>query len=61
MDVVGHDNETASEPTVARRAVKKECSETLESVIVVEDTGAALHAYRQEIGNVPIAIRPNAV
>jgi hypothetical protein len=61
MDVVGHGDETAPVPTVARRAIEKECNETVKGRFVVQNVGAAIHAYRQEIRNVPVEIRPNAM
>jgi hypothetical protein len=59
MKVVGHDDESASKPTVAGRAIEKERCEALECVFIVEDAGAAFDAYRQEVGNVSVAVGPD--
>jgi hypothetical protein len=57
--VVGHDNETASEPTVSCRAVEKECSQTFECGFVVQNVRVTIHAQREEVGDVAVAIRPD--
>ena len=61
MDVIRHDDETASEPMVTLRAVEQKRDEALECFLVVEDAGAAINAWRQQIGNVSVAIRPYAM
>ena len=61
MDMIGHHNEAASEPTVTRWAVEQERSDSSEGLDVVEDTGAAIHAQSQKVGNIAIAIWPNAM
>jgi hypothetical protein len=61
MNVIGHHDEAASEPTVTCRAVEEERNQSLERRFGVEDAGASSYTYRQEIGDVPIAIRPDAM
>jgi hypothetical protein len=61
MNMIGHDDEAASEPMVTSRAVKQEGDETLERFVVVQHPGTAFHAYRQEVGNIAIAIWPDVV
>jgi hypothetical protein len=61
MDVIGYDDEAASEPMIPLRAVEQEGNEAFESGLVVQDVRAAIHTHRQEIGNVSIAIRPDAL
>ena len=61
VNVVGHDDETASEPMMPLWAVEQERNEPLERVFVVQDTGTAIHAHPQEIRNIPLAIRPDAM
>jgi hypothetical protein len=59
--VIRHDNKTAAKPTVAHRTVEQERNELLEDIFVVEHTSPALHANRQQIRNIAIAIRPEAM
>ena len=61
MNVVGHNDEAASQPTAARRAIEQERNEALIGGFVVQDVRATFHTRRQEIRNVPIAIRPDAM
>jgi hypothetical protein len=61
VKVVGHDDETAAEPTVTLWAVEQEGNETLEGVLIVEHAGAAIHAYRQQVGDISVMVRPDTV
>jgi hypothetical protein len=45
MNMVGHNDEAASEPTVTPRAVEKEGNEPVKGGFVVEDICAAIDAY----------------
>ena len=61
MNVVGHDDEATTRPTIKLRAVEQERNETLERDFVIENMHPAIHARRQEIRNIPITIRPDAM
>jgi hypothetical protein len=59
--MVRHDDETAAKPTVPLGAVEEKGNEALEGFLVIQDASAAIHAYRQKVGNVAIAVRPDAM
>jgi hypothetical protein len=61
VDVVGHDDKAATEPVVTLRAVEQKCDEPLEGVLVIEHTGAAIHARRQQVGDVSVTVRPDTM
>ena len=61
MKVIGHDDETASEPMITRLAIKEKRNEAFENGVVVKDAVPAIYANCQEIGNVSVAVRPNSV
>ncbi|MGA2662657.1 MAG: hypothetical protein ABSH34_34690, partial [Verrucomicrobiota bacterium] len=61
MNVVGHNDETAAEPTVTLWAVEQEACEALKSDFIVEHPAAAIHAHRQQIRDVAVPVRPNAM
>jgi hypothetical protein len=46
---------------VTHGAVEEERDETFEGGFVVEDAGTTIHAYRQEIRDVSVAVRPHAM
>jgi hypothetical protein len=59
MKMIRHHHETPGKPTITGWAVQEKCNETLKRGLVVEDAGAALHAERQQIRNVPVAVEPH--
>ncbi|HSU56967.1 MAG TPA: hypothetical protein VLT36_23190 [Candidatus Dormibacteraeota bacterium] len=61
MDVVGHDDEAAAEPTVAGGRIEEEGDEAFKGGFVVEDATATVHAGSEEIGDVAVAIGPDTV
>ena len=61
VNVVGHDDEPASEPVVAGGAVEQKCNKTFKGRFVIEDADAAINAGSQEVRDVAVAIGPNAV
>jgi hypothetical protein len=61
MKVIRHDHEAASAPTVTLRAVEEKTYQALESALVVQHADAAIHAERQQVGDVAITVRPDAV
>jgi hypothetical protein len=61
VKVVGHDDETAAEPTVTLWVVEQEGNETLEVVLIVEHARPAVHANGQQVGDVSIAVRPDTM
>ena len=61
MNVVGHYNETASEPAIARWAVEEKRNEALKGFIVGKNASAVIDAQRQKIGNIAITIRPDTM
>jgi hypothetical protein len=61
VNVIGHHDETTAKPMVALRAVEQERDETLEGVLVVEHTDAAVHANGQQVGDVSVTVRPDTM
>ena len=61
VDVVGHEDEATAVPMIASRAVEQEGDETLEGVLVIEHAGAAIHANRQQVGDVSVAVGPDTM
>jgi hypothetical protein len=61
VNVIGHDDKAATEPMVPLRAVEQERNEPLEGVLIVEHAGAAIHAYRQQVGDISVMVRPDTV
>ena len=65
VNVVGHDDEAATEPTVTRRVVEEERNQSLKCGFVVEDAPTTIHANRQERTNRllanPLAEETNAL
>jgi hypothetical protein len=61
MNVVGHNDETAAEPTVALWAIQQEAYEPLKSDFIVQRPAATIHAHRQQIRDVAIPVRPDAM
>ena len=46
---------------VTLRAVEEERNESFKRNFIVQNAGAAINAWRQQIGNVSVAIRPYAM
>jgi hypothetical protein len=61
MNVVGHNDEAAAEPTVASWAIEQEACEPLKSDFIVQHPAAAIHAHRQQIRDVAVPVRPDAM
>jgi hypothetical protein len=59
--MIGHEDEAATKPMIALRAVQQESNEALKRVLVVQHSEAILHAERKQVGNVAVAIRPKPV
>jgi hypothetical protein len=61
VNVIGHDDKAAAEPVVPLWAIEQKRHEPLEGVLVIEHAGAAIYANRQQVGDVSVTVRPNAM
>jgi hypothetical protein len=61
VDVVGHDDKAAAEPVVTLRAIEQELDETLEGILVIEHADTAIHADRQQVGDISVTVRPDTM
>jgi hypothetical protein len=61
MDVIWHEDESATKPSVSAWAVEKEFDQPLEGGLVVKDVRSSQYTECQEIGKVAFAVGPNAM